>query len=514
MASTLGLTYRRKKENKLPIFLLYMFLQSDQREQRRVWPWVLLTFFVLFGILVAFAYAGLRSIRPEQFLRSALVQKYAGEERQGIMSIVPQLLGFTEPQTYLFLFLNNTEMRPSGGFIGTYATVRFDKGHPDILAVEGSEELDRRTPKEWKPVPPRAIIDYLGVSQWYFRDSNWSPDFVESTKTTRELYAKETGVAADDLDGVIGVTPTVLEEILRITGPITVQGITFTSENVTETLEYEVEYGYKDRGIPFETRKQIVGPFMEILLGEIKKHAFFDLQSFISRIKILADEKQILFSLDAPDVQEMLDAHDWTGRVASFDGDYLMWVDANLGALKTDHAMKRSLAYAIHKEESGRYIATAAMTYVNTGTFDWRTTRYRTYARVYVPKGAELISVDGSMDSDKSPKPGRIDQGEELRKQWFGTFISIEPKQTKTLTFTYVLPQSVAEKIDKQGYQLLVEKQSGIVSQGLTLRLNFGKTITGANPAEDEMHWGDEEYRIDTDLRVDRRFGVQLKIIN
>ncbi len=482
----------------------------DQK-QRRIWPWALLVLLVLVGVGVWMVYTGLRTLTVEKIVASDTIKKYAGEENNEVVALMPRLLGFTEPQTYLFLFQNNTEMRPSGGFIGAYAAVHLDKGKMDMLAVEGSEELDRRTPPEWKPVPPLPLTEHLGVSKWYFRDANWSPDFSESAKKVRELYAAETGVAAADIDGVIAVTPTVVEALLRITGPITIQDITFTAENVTEKLEYEVEYGYRDRDIPFETRKQILKPFMTELLHKVRLHAFFDLNDFIAEMKKMADEKQIVLSVDTKDVQKKIDEFGWSGKVKEFDGDYLQWVDANLAALKTDHAMKRSLAYELRPDGKGKYVAVATMTYVNTGSFDWRTSRYRTYARVYVPQGAQLVSVEGSMLKDKSSEAGRVDQGVELNKTWFGTFISIEPGQTKTLRFTYVLPDALTTKIAQKDYQLFIQKQAGTIAHGLTLRLNFGTSIRGANPPEAEKYWGDAEYRVDTDLRMDRRFGVEIE---
>src|SRR3989339_224407 len=60
--------------------------------------------------------------------------------------ILKQALGLSKPKTYLLLFLNNTELRPGGGFIGVYATVRMDKGQTEILALEGTEKIDSRTP--------------------------------------------------------------------------------------------------------------------------------------------------------------------------------------------------------------------------------------------------------------------------------------------------------------------------------------------------------------------------------
>ena len=114
---------------------------------------------------------------------------------------------------------------------------------------------------------------------------------------------------------------------------------------------------------------------------------------YIRLMRELGDEKQVVvYALD-PALQTAMDGYGWTGRVPqNVEGDYLMWVDANLGALKTDHVMKRTLSYEIDLV-GDRYQATAAMEYEHQGTFDWRTTRYLSYMRVFAPSGSELKAM-------------------------------------------------------------------------------------------------------------------------
>ncbi|MBT3949164.1 DUF4012 domain-containing protein, partial [Candidatus Parcubacteria bacterium] len=373
---------------------------------------------------------------------------------------------------------------------------------------------DARTPASWNPKPIPILQEHLHVDKWYFRDSNWSPDFPSSAKKSLELYKGEGGIAADEIDTVVAFTTTVLEELLKITGPITIQGITFDSDTGIEKLEYEVEYGFKKRGIAFADRKQIIEPFMLELMDHLTDDVFQNLDTYESALNKIADEKHLFVYSKDESLQKKMDAYDWSGRMHGVEGDYLLWADANLAALKTDHAMERTLSYSLskrppaHESEDFRYLAAASMKYTNNGSFDWRTTRYRTYARVFVPIGSKLVSVNGSMKWDRTDEKGEIDEGIENGKQWFGTFIAIEPGETKSLEFIYKLPTSVTDKIDDGLYTLFVQKQLGTVDHGLTLGLDFGKTITVAKPAEDESEWFNTSYKYETDLRIDREFVV------
>ena len=102
-----------------------------------------------------------------------------------------------------------------------------------------------------------------------------------------------------------------------------------------------------------------------------------------------------------------------------------------------------------------------------------------------------------------------VDKGIELKKTWFGTFLSLEPNNKTNLSFSYYLPNRIAEKINNGLYSLKVQKQAGTEKYGLTFVLDFGKKLSGASPAEKQEKWGDNIYFYETDLSVDREVSVE-----
>ncbi len=499
-----------------------MFLNSSHENKRKKWPYVLSVMFLFLLLSFGLGYYLIKKLNinfgtlfSSRFIQEQVIKRI-GPIDGDLFDLAPIALGFQEPQTYLVLFLNNTELRPGGGFIGVYATIRVDKGHVEILKVEGTETLDGQAPKTWNVPAPRPITEHLKVDRWYFRDSNWDPDFSIDSARALEFYQAEGGIAGGEIDGVIGVTATVFEELMKRAGTVVVDGITFTPENVIETLEHEVEFGYTDRGIHFTDRKDIIHPLMVAIMDRLKGDVLGNLPYYRSLAERLVTEKHIMVYAVDPAIQNKLVQHKWDGGVLETSGDYLMWVDANLAALKTDYAIERTLSYTIKRAvDAGDgkiyYHAETKMTYKHTRPFDWRTSRYRTYARVFVPKGSELISSEGSMKADRSPLPGVIDSGVERNTQWFGTFISVEPLTTKTLTFTYRLPEYISKQIEAGSYNLLVQKQLGVTQSQLTLDLNFDTTISSANPSEVESEWGNSTYTIRTALDTDQEFQVTTK---
>lgn len=128
-----------------------------------------------------------------------------------------------------------------------------------------------------------------------------------------------------------------------------------------------------------------------------------------------------------------------------------MVVDANIGALKSDFYVKRSLEYVI--DFTGpKPIATLTYHYNHTATYgDWRTSDYHTYTRVLAPAGSKYI--EGSRQ-----KTGVSTANDTtFKKTIFGYKVDALMNQTLPTSIQYELP----ETITADNYQLLIQKQSG-----------------------------------------------------
>lgn len=483
----------------------------NQKTKRKAifWTLIISCVLILLGVVVFFVYQWTQQLEVADVVQNETVQKQikkrVSKENRFFLSLTPTFLGFDEPKTFLVMFLNNTELRPGGGFIGSYATLRVSEGKINVIQLQGVEKLDSQTPKSWKPKPPEIIKENLKVDRWYFRDSNWSPDFKKNAQRGLKFYSKEGGKAAEEIDFVAAITTQVLKEVVRIIGPIQVENLDFNADNVVEKLQYEVSYGFKDRGLSFKDRKQIMRPFFQKLTRKIQTNLFKEYKNYLTLARRMLEEKQVVIYARDDKLQKRLAQKNFTGELRQTTGDYLMWVDANLAALKTDHAIDRKLSYTIEKKND-QYLAIAEMTYKHDGEYDWRTSKYTTFARVYTPQGSKLLSAK---QAGKSIDKQKIKQGLELQKQWYGHLITLEPGQTKTLSFSYTLPKRVANKIKDGSYKLTAQKQTGTIKPKLTLDLEFGKNITNANPSELKKHWGNDKYTLSTNLRKDRQFKVK-----
>lgn len=435
--------------------------------------------------------------------------------------LLPSFAGLAGEKKFLLLLENNTELRPAGGFIGTYGILRVGDGEIIELKLNDSYLLDAAADPFYSLEPPAPLKKYLSADEWYFRDSNWSPDFSVSARNAISLFTNEVLAIPSEqrgaiqepvsFDGVIAITPTFVSDLLAATGPIIVSGQTFSAENIVDTLEYQVEVGFQEDGTPYNQRKEIIA----VLLNEIKTK-LFDLP-FVSWgpaasaiEKNLIAKQIVLFSNSSLEAEEVVREAGWGGVIENYESDFLMVVDANLASLKTDPQVLRSISYTIEPIEDRRFLGRATIRYDHQGGFDWKTTRYRTYTRLYVPLGSQFIRATGMLADDKLKNPsgaaGTIDVGQELGLAVFGAFISIEPGESGELSFEYYLPESVGVMIDSGKYSLAVNKQIGAAEHSLTTELNFGKKVKSAYPAELQIFWGDQTYSgsfgLDRDLSI------------
>lgn len=439
-----------------------------------------------------------------------------------LMEAAVPLAGYPTPTRYLVVLQNSGELRPAGGFIGTVGTMMLDAGDLVEFSFNDIYHIDGPVEATWKEVPPVPIAERLGVRAWYLRDANWSPDFPTSADRMLDFYAREIAQGTgkplpNPPNTVLALEPGLFTSLLRLTGPITVAGQTYTADTFFDTLEYQVELGFLKQGIPVAQRKALIQQIGTQIVDKVKALPSSRWPEIVNLLTTALQRKQIMLYSRDVSLLGLLDAHGWTARTKPTVDDYVQIVDANLAALKTDSVMDRKIAYNLDARDPSNLTATVTLTYKNTNPAPtWRYTRYRSYTRVYVPEGSQLISSTGAMKDDLNKTrgvfiPGTVDVTKELGKTVFGTFWAIEPGKTGTLSFTYKLPPSVAANMSDGTYRLDWPKQAGSDSTQLTLHLNFGKNVVSASPPEDSTKWGDRRYDVESDTLVDRVFTVKLQ---
>lgn len=424
---------------------------------------------------------------------------------------LPNLAGYPQEQIYFFMFQNNTELRATGGFFGTYGILRVKDGEIKQLKTNDPYNLDNRAKINVTPPWQLPTLANPQMKSWYLRDANWFPDFPTSAEKAIWFFHEEGG--KENFNGVISITPTFIEYLLKITGPIKVEGFPqeFTSENVVDLIQYQVEKRFVELGLREEYRKNIIGELAQIIIKrifELPKEKIPDL------LKIFNDsllEKQLLLYFKNLDAQKFVEEKNWGGRIIDSELDYIFPVDSNMASLKTDEYVKRYFDYSIDFSKGDQANVKLNLTYKNEAPgFSWKTTRYRNWNRIYVPEGSELIGISGN--EEKREYYNGLAQNYEIMNEFgktsFGTFISIEPGDQETLTYEYKLPRDLTKKLRNNGYKLYFQKQGGTIKPGLKITVTTDKNVKTFAP-----NFGnkidDKKIEFNWDLNQDREINLE-----
>lgn len=434
-------------------------------------------------------------IRNLDKMRDLILQAKKGVE------LLPKLIGLERKQSYLVLFQNNSELRPTGGFIGSYGLLTFDEGQLIDFEVKDVYSADGQLKGHVEP--PVDLKKYLGEAGWYLRDSNWDPDFPTSAARAAWFLEKETG---RKVDGVFGINLFSLQRILEITGEIQIPDYQekINASNFFERAEYYSEINF----FPGSTQKQeFLGSVARVLFEKVKtddQQLWFSLaRNFYPLLK----SKDVMVWLTDPQAMKIVMDLDWGGRVKNVKcqmsnvkciNDYLMVVEANVGINKANYFLKRSFSHQVKIEEGGEIKETLRLDYQNTSQSEaFPGGRYKTYIRVYTPLKSELVKIVIKNPQTKESKEwlrgaesdfvGEIK--EEHGKQVFGFLLEIPPQENRSVEVAYQLAEKFTQQTEQ--YLFLLQKQSGIKDEVFSFWLTpprgvvaFSKTIKATQTAD------------------------------
>jgi hypothetical protein len=456
-----------------------------------------------------------KALQP--MVKALPIMRQAMDQSVPLLETLVPLAGYPESKKYLVILQNSDELRPSGGFIGGVVSLVLDGGELRDFTFSDVYNIDNPVSAVWKEVPPAPLAKNLGVKAWFMRDANWSPDFAVSADKVMDFYTREYALQGKDErpDGVIALEPELFKGLLRLTGPITIRGKTYTDQTFMDLLEYEVEIGFLQQGAKVEDRKDVMAELGAELAKKIQAVPRSDWPRLLDLLTVALRQKQVMVYTHDATLQALLDRRGWSGRAKATTCDFLWVVDANLAALKTDGMMIKTSRYALDASDPKKPTAKLTLDYENTTPkISWRYTRYRSYTRLYVPEGSQLMSAQGVMQGDLTQTggkfvPGKVDVMKELGKTVFGAFWAIEPGRKGQLSFTYALPTSTADCLMQNNYHLDWAKQPGTDGTEVDVKVIFPRTVTAAEPPEDKAKWGDAIYEAQSYLQEDRTFEAK-----
>jgi len=411
--------------------------------------------------------------------------------------IFTEILGGNGPRKYLFLFQNNQEMRATGGFIGSYGVLNIFNGRIKNFFIDGIFNPDGQL-KE-KVIPPEPIQKISAA--WSLHDSNWFPDFPVSAEKAIWFYEKTGGPT---VDGVITMTPSVMQKLLEITGPIEMPEyqITVDRNNFLEKVQTETEINYdKELNQP----KKILADLAPLILDRLFNGQNFSQMGKIFKVmEASVKERQILIYARNYAIEKELSALGCSGEILKTDKDYLSVINSNINGYKTDGVIEQSVEHEAEIKIDGSIQNTITITRKHTGgnsAFEWWNKVNVDYMRVYVPQGSILLSIEGQTREFSSPplnykllgfkQDPQVKQEEDFMeidpesgtrvyqdagKTVFANWVYVSPQEEVKIKFSYLLPFKIkpGEKNNSlEVYSLLFQKQAGSLEENFSSRIIY-----------------------------------------
>jgi hypothetical protein len=350
--------------------------------------------------------------------------------------------GFPGGNDYLLVFQNDAERRPTGGFITSYAILKFRAGVP---VFEFGNVYDDKLIQKGS-VPPSEIMEELLAGDFYpghgFRDGNFDPDFPTTAKELIRLY--KLGYPDAEFDGVIAVDFTAFDSLARSLAPEIVGEAGLFSQ-----IENEVQNIDLHNPQAIQTRKNFLADLAKSLIKKSIWHPKAASRSILESLK----EKHILFYFQNPKTQKIVETKNWGGVLAQkFGGDFLAINEGNYGGMKSSRYIIRDVFYDVEfvENNSNELIPTAYLRIALKHRGDAAepiSGYYKGFWRIFTPIGVER-KTRGKFEKE-------FDNG---FHQVFGKVIQMNPSEAREITLSYDLPEFVMRD---RSYRLKLVKQPG-----------------------------------------------------
>lgn len=419
---------------------------------------------------------------------------------------VAVLISKINNQSVIIGFQNSAELRPTGGFWGSFALldIKNDLTDSSIFFETNPYKKNQKFAELPKDLPT-PLKQTWPDKPTGFVNANWAIDFPEAAKTIEWYFGEGWDKKAD---GVIAVSSLTLIDLLRLTGAITLDDQTqITSDNFTEIMSQKIDTEY------WQSEENKITNEPKTILKDIAPQIIERAKSLprLTLYRFLLDQMnkgRILAYFNNNSEQLLAEKIGISGKILPYDTDFLSINNANLNGGKSSLNIKQDINYSVSSEPSDVIVypeqdrgasenqasADVIASPASSGTWQshngsdaieqpvatlkitrsypdnaWPDILNRNYTRVVAPLGSKFISaqLDGIDTSSE------VETLDESGRTTFGFWFSVGPTESKTAVLEYELPFSLK---NSRNYSLILQKQPGTLADEVEISA-FGKNL-------------------------------------
>lgn len=396
--------------------------------------------------------------------------------------------GLDDEVSYLVLAQNSDEIRPSGGFIGTWGWMNVRNGRVT--------DYDYFPSTRTNPSPPAVDINAVyPIPSWWLRfrepiyaawDGSWHADF----PATAEMAAWYYNVGENPqtpIEGVIAIDLIGFEYLLESLGSVTVPdyNVVVTPENFREVV-----YDIRAFGEGVRPHKEFLAALYKTVFEEwqsANRDEEVTTALLGATLQALRERHLMLYATDDT-IQDAIETLGWGGAQApALEHDYLMVADANLGN-KSNSSIIRQWTYDVEVQEGGSLSSRVSISYDYPDSIASQDPAvdpeyhgeldYGNLLQVFTP--ANSTPTLGGLEED-------VRVIEVVQQQAHAIFVSIfdvEYDTAERVQFAYTTPPLIEELGTYKRYRLLLQKQPGTVDESVSVQLTLpeGAEVVSTSP--------------------------------
>ena len=375
----------------------------------------------------------------------------------GLLDLGDAVISSGRPLRLLLLGQDSWELRPTGGFIGSWGILELSGGRMRLERYEDATTLPGSALEA--PYPLSAALD----TAWRLTGVGWWSNFPDSARRAQEMIRE---VAGADVDGVVALTQHAVEGLIDVVGPVEVPGYdeTVTSKNVADRILYHVELK-RPRDVP---RKRFLSTLATVVFDRLSELQGRAAVSFLNAIATTSQRRDAQVWFADEKLQRTAEAAGLGGVLRRVPGgeDFLSVVDANIGIDKANRDVRTSIAYSLRRDGQA-LVGEVRVSTRNRGPASMFNQGYHSFLRVVVPDGAEWLG-----DADRR----LVTIGTDGPYRTFGLGAVVPVGDTVTRVFRYRLPPTITAT----SYRLTYQGQSG-VSAPVSITIRTGSSSASAS---------------------------------
>jgi len=437
------------------------------------------------------------------------LQDFAPLINLGNTEILSNIFGFEGEKTYLILFQDNSELRPTGGFIRSYGLLTMRSGAVKNFSTHDVYDADSKLKGHVEP--PFPIRRYTQQQHWYLKDSNFDIDFVKSASKSAFFLEVETD---KKVDGVIAIDTSFIKQLASAIGYV-----------------YVADYNKSVAG------KDFLRAVFNSLLTSTSSGKDLPYVSLARIVSYSLIEKHILLAFANPSVQDFFTVNNfssfWDKRkeLENVINDFVGINEANLAGNKVNYLVKRMVSNDVTIDSKGNVSANLVILYNNKSSH--RDSRdpaggdYRNYLRIILGNKAQILSIsidgkdqkiidaitDPAIYESKSfvePRGLEVEKITENGKSFFGFLVNVPTGKRKAISIKYSLAQPITLDKPSFSYSLSYFKQPG--TEAYPFRLSIAYPLI-FKPIEIPKEFEDKDGKIslikniNSDEKIQARFS-------